>query len=146
MNIELASTPRSHHRTAKSHFISLLTRLQAQPKAQYSNKYNSREKSSIFHLIILLLAVSDGKRIKFYNLLNPLSANSHSSVKRRRRKSLPARRASISSDKGPIAKDEETETLPDVQEGNEGKQHYGGVDEGTEIRGGGGWCVMLTFS
>lgn len=62
-----------------------------------------------------------------------LLANSHSSVKRRRRKSVPGRRASVSSDKGQM-KDEDTVPLPEVEEGNEVKQSQNGVEEGVKIR------------
>lgn len=58
------------------------------------------------------------------------SANSHGSVKRRRRKSVSGRRASVSSDKGQM-KDEDTVTLPDVEEGNEMKHSHDGVEEGS---------------
>ena len=61
-----------------------------------------------------------------------LLANSHGSVKRRRRKSVPGRRASVSSDKGQV-KDEDTVPLPDVEEGSEVKQSHNGVEEGVEI-------------
>ena len=61
-----------------------------------------------------------------------LIANSHGSVKRRRRKSVPGRRASVSSDKGQM-KDEDTVPLPDVDEGNEVKQSFDGVEEGAKI-------------
>lgn len=62
-----------------------------------------------------------------------LLANSHSSVKRRRRKSVPGRRALVSSDKGQM-KDEDTVPLPEVEEGNEVKQSQNGVEEGVKIR------------
>ena len=67
-------------------------------------------------------------------MLDSLLANSHGSVQRRRRKSLPAtRKTSTSSDKTQKAKDEENEFLPDVEEGNEGRHDHGGAEEGTKI-------------
>lgn len=56
------------------------------------------------------------------------SANSHVSVKRRRKKSVHAtRRTSTSSDKSQMAKDEENEILVDVEEGK--CDHGGGEEE-----------------
>lgn len=56
------------------------------------------------------------------------SANSHVSVKRRRKKSVHAtRRTSTSSDKSQMAKDEENEILVDVEEGK--RDHGGGEEE-----------------
>ena len=58
-----------------------------------------------------------------------LLANSHAgSIKRRRRKSITGRRASVSSEKA--VKDEENSSLPEVEEGNEAKLSYVGLEEG----------------
>lgn len=67
-------------------------------------------------------------KLKYY-----LSANSHGSVKRRRRKSVPGRRASVSSEKSQT-RDDDTVLLPGVEEGNEAKQNNTGVEEGVEIK------------
>ncbi|KAL9965788.1 hypothetical protein ACROYT_G029635 [Oculina patagonica] len=58
------------------------------------------------------------------------SATSHGSVKRRRRKSVAGRRTSVSSDKAQT-RDEDTELLPEVEEGHEAKQHFGGEEGST---------------
>ena len=54
-------------------------------------------------------------------------------MKRRRRKSVPGRRTSVSSDKSQ-ARDEDTALLPDVEEGNEMKQSHAGEDEGRKLK------------
>lgn len=62
------------------------------------------------------------------------SANSHAGSMKRRKKRSVGRRTSVSSDKSAHVKDEENLSLPDVEEGNESKKSYTGLEEGNAGR------------